>query len=142
MEDLKVRLPALLASVLLIGGTAALARQATMPASSDVPSSGEPSIAAPEPRGRDLRSENQPPELVTPRPTSRPTPQPTPQPTPLPTPQPTPQPTATPDPAPGIHPGVVQPRPRPGGEGGNDGGPADIQSRQPLPSPSAPPSPR
>ena len=54
----------------------------------------------------------------------------------------TPLPTATPDPAPGIHPGVVQPRPRPGGEGGNSGGPADIQSAQPLPSITPQPAPR
>ena len=123
-------LAAFLVPALLVAG-AALARETPLPPSPGVSHAGTPTVASPDPQG-----------LATPRPAPRTTPQPTPQPTAQPTPQPTPQPKATPDPAPGIHPGVVQPRPRPGGEGRNDGGPADIQSRQPLQSPSPSPSQR
>jgi tetratricopeptide (TPR) repeat protein len=80
--------------------------------------------ASPAPRGQNLRREDEPLEPAAPPPT-------------LP-----PQPAATPDSAPGVHPGVVQPRPRPGGEGGNSGGPADIQSARPLASATPPPAPR
>ena len=88
-----------------------------VPALARPPRSGAPSVGAPQPQGQDERRRQDSREAATP----------------MPMPTPSPEPTTTPDPKPGMHPGVIQPTSRPGGEGGNNGGPADFQSAQPLP---------